>query len=79
MRTGTSLNENGIPVADYVCDTCGVDYSICPIPESNDAWNNCLAPECASYDPKRDCGWMFQDDPDVVPIREFGIRPTKEG
>lgn len=72
MRTGTELNEYGTPVAAYKCDTCGNAYTVCPIPENDEEWNNCLVEECASYDPKRDIDWMFPDDPKVTPI----IRPV---
>lgn len=69
MRTGTELNERGTPVAVYQCDHCGTDYTVCPIPESDDPWNSCLGLDCPSYEPSRDVEWMFPDDPKVTPIR----------
>ena len=50
MKTGEHTNEWGVRVTEHICDTCGVEYTICP---GVDNWNNCLADNCDSYDP--DC------------------------
>lgn len=57
-----AVNEYGTPVAEFVCKTCGKPYTVCPVPKprSERAWENCLAPECPSYDPKRDADKLFE-------------------
>ena len=50
MKTGEHTNEWGVRVTEHVCETCGVDFTICP---GVDDWPNCLDEVCGSYDP--DC------------------------
>lgn len=59
MRLYESMNEYAIPVTHYRCDTCHVFYSICPAPTSDEHWQNCMAPDCESYDPSRDLDDRF--------------------
>lgn len=61
MRLATTTNEYDVPVAHYRCATCGALYTITPAPEQDEHWDNCLAPECASYDPSRDIDKWFED------------------
>lgn len=55
---GQQVNEFGTPVGTFECDTCGGGYTICPEPpvEQRWMWQNCMAPECESYDVSRDVG-----------------------
>ena len=48
MKTGEHTNEHGVRVTEHVCDTCGVEFEICP---GIDDYPNCLTIECDSYDP----------------------------
>lgn len=59
-----TINEYGIKVAAFECDTCGVEYTICPAPDDDtlDGWNNCSGDDCASYDPERDTEILFSSD-----------------
>ena len=69
-----TVNEYGTPAAEFKCDTCGGIFTVCPRPENFNNWQNCLANECDSYDPKRDIEWMFPEDPKVTPITSPGRR-----
>lgn len=51
MKTGEHTNEHGVKVTEYICDTCGNTFTVCP---GVDDWDNCLAENCASYDPERE-------------------------
>lgn len=50
------VNEFGTSVSAFECDTCGAGYTICPEPlvEQRWMWQNCMTPECQSYDVSRD-------------------------
>jgi len=54
-------NEYGVAVGVFRCDTCGEDFTICPKPADVQAWPNCLAPDCASYDQERDIDKWFDE------------------
>lgn len=69
MKIRNDVNEYGTPIAVYWCDTCGEEYTVCPAPENDDAWQNCLSTECASYDPERDVDKLFDSDSDRI-VRE---------
>ena len=60
---GDMVNEYGTKVYATNCETCGRFYSICPYPEkgTEHRWNNCLAPECGSYDKDRDVDLMLDN------------------
>lgn len=51
-------NEHGVKIGVFKCDTCGDEFTVVPAPTKDridaGAWNGCLAPDCASYVPKRD-------------------------
>lgn len=53
------VNEFGTHVSRHVCVTCGARFTVCPAVPTNDRWENCLADECASYDPNRDVDRFF--------------------
>lgn len=59
-------NEYGVKVAWFKCDTCGTEYSVCPAPDDDNGWNNCLAEGCESYDPDRDADVLFESSSEVA-------------
>jgi len=62
-----TINEFGTPVSNHVCATCGVEFTICPaIPDGETGWENCLAPECDSYDSHRDAEVLFKTDSELA-------------
>ena len=63
MRLAEIPNEYGTGTTLYLCDSCGRSYTVCPAinPEKDANWNNCLAPDCGSYDPSRDMDKLFDD------------------
>ena len=60
-----STNEYGTPVSVHVCATCGAPFTVCPAiaEEEAHAWEDCLAPNCPSYDPERDVDKLFEEEP----------------
>lgn len=65
MHLETRPNEHDTPVAHFQCGTCGEPFTITPAPECFDDWQNCLSPQCASYDTSRDVDHLF-DDGDTI-------------
>ena len=57
---GYDKNEFGTLISKHTCDACGEDFTVCPAqhPESK-GWDNCLAPNCKSYDAARDVDKMI--------------------
>ena len=54
------VNDYGIKVTKRVCKTCNREFTVCPpVDDSNPNWDNCLAPDCASYDKDRDVDDYF--------------------
>lgn len=55
---GIELNDYGNPRSVFLCDTCGGRYTIDPEPPVGDRWmwQDCMAPECESFDITRDVG-----------------------
>jgi hypothetical protein len=65
MWKSYGINEFGTRISMHICDACGNFFTICPAKNQEDeGWNNCLAPNCKSYDPNRDVDNMF-DDPNI--------------
>lgn len=63
MYLGLGENEDRIKVSKHKCDTCGDEFTVCPAyGEGSAGFENCLSPECASYDPNRDLEIVFLDD-----------------
>lgn len=56
MYVRETENEYGTPVSEFICETCGGKFTVCPAVEEDkrDNWQNCLAEECDSYDIDRD-------------------------
>lgn len=69
---GNTTNEYGTPVRRYECESCGEEFTVCPVPMSDEGWRNCLSEDCPSYDPERDVDSLF-DGSD-----ETGRRVVKE-
>ncbi len=63
MKIREGRNESNTPISIHICDTCGEEFTVCPLVE-NDGWENCLGPECSSYDKSRDVDRLF-GSPDV--------------
>lgn len=59
----SALNEYGVPVSSHVCETCGVEFTITP---AVDSWPNCMADDCASYDPSCDIEILFMSDREIA-------------
>ena len=55
------LNEFGVTVSVHTCWACGDEFTVCP-PAGED-WGGCMAPNCPSYDPKRDADKLFEEEP----------------
>lgn len=55
----TKLNRYGVRVTSFRCKTCGAVFTICPAPENEAWWQNCLSPSCESYDESRDMSGLF--------------------
>lgn len=55
------MNEYGTFVGVYECETCGQEFTVCPDPQQEEGWENCLAEDCDSYDPSRDADKYFED------------------
>jgi hypothetical protein len=53
--------DDGYDCSVFTCDTCGQEYSICPVPENKDDWQNCMEKSCDSYDSDRDLDHWFDD------------------
>ena len=51
MKTGEHTNEHGVRVTEHTCDTCGLEFTICP---GIDDYPNCMTIDCDSYDPDVD-------------------------
>ena len=66
-------NEYGTPVSVHRCEACGEVFRVCPAAKPGQAgWENCLGPDCSSYDPTRDADKFF--DREVVPIHGISRR-----
>jgi len=61
MKTGEHHNEHGVLVSEHICDTCNKEFTVTPSVE-NTGWENCMDPDCESYDPKRDADPLFDPD-----------------
>ena len=54
-----AVNEYGTRILVKRCKTCNTRFTVCPRPDNLDDWENCMAPECASYDKSRDVDDIF--------------------
>ena len=62
-KLADTFNEYGTPVTLFRCDTCEETYTVCPAVADCDLhhWINCLAVNCASYDPALDVDQLFDE------------------
>ena len=67
MKIGEERNEFNTKTSVHICECCGGRFTVCPSVE-NEGWENCLGPECSSYDPARDADKFF-GDPDVEIVK----------
>lgn len=58
-------NEHGTTSSHHICDTCGKPFTMTPSCKDKEGWENCLADECASYDPSRDADILFMSDEEI--------------
>ena len=58
-RCHNGVNEYGIRVYVTKCKTCGVEFTVCPVPDNLDDWQHCMSEGCASYDQERDADKLF--------------------
>lgn len=70
------VNEYGTPVSVMECETCGMEFTVCPSVSDPSKWPDCTAPECASYDESRDIDIMFGDRSGLEKNREKFNRPV---
>lgn len=75
MFVGYDNNQYGTKVSVHICDTCGDKFTVCPAVGDKPSWENCLRPECASYDPSRDADKLFGDDGKILPNSKIKIVP----
>ncbi len=67
MHKGFKKNEHGVLVSIHECGACGTEFTVCPgIEPEKEGWENCLLPECGSYDPERDVDVVFMSDKELA-------------
>ncbi len=67
VHNGYSDNKDGIRTSLHECDTCGVEFSLCPaIAPDEPGWDNCLDDDCESYDPHRDMDILFMTAAEIA-------------
>lgn len=63
MYLRESTNDYGTPVSVFRCDSCGVEYTVCPAlredERAQEDADGCLSEECETYDPARDVDRLF--------------------
>lgn len=62
IRIGEELNKYGTPWSVHICFGCGTTFTVTPSAKPKDEWGGCLAPECVTYDPRRDADRFFGPD-----------------
>ena len=67
MFIGYDNNKYGTKISVHICDACGKKFTVCPEVGERPGWENCLAPECKSYDSNRDVDKLFGDDDKLLP------------
>jgi len=55
---GFDKNEYGAKISKHVCDSCGVEFTVCP---GTERFDNCLGTSCPSYDEKYDVDKMLSE------------------
>jgi len=60
-------NEHGTGTSVHECMACGIEFTVTPAAANNGlGYENCLAPDCASYDPHRDMDIVFMTDKEIA-------------
>ncbi len=60
-------NEHGTGTSVHCCETCGIEFTVTPkAPNNGEGYENCLYPECDSYDPHRDMDIVFMTDAEIA-------------
>ena len=73
---GTKPNKYGTSTSHHICETCGIDFTVCPAKEPwDEGWGNCMGDECPSYDPSRDADVLFMSDAEIA--KEKGVVDIK--
>lgn len=53
-------NEHGTRTSVHRCETCAVEFTVTPAAQNDGiGYENCLSPDCDSYDPHRDVDILF--------------------
>lgn len=74
---GFIKTEEGYSASLHVCETCGVEFTLCPAVEPSElGWENCLSDDCVSYDPHRDTEVLFMTNAEIA--REKKIISIKQ-
>lgn len=76
-------NEHGTGTSVHECETCGIEFTVTPKALNNGAgYENCLYPECDSYDPHRDVDILFMTDKEIynndLPVSIGMLQKRKE-
>lgn len=68
MKIRDDISKDGFPVSVHKCETCGVEFTVCPAIPDDEAheWPDCLSDECPSYDPERDMNVLFMTDAELA-------------
>ena len=77
-----AINKYGTPIGIFICEVCGKEFTVCPLPKNPDNWKGCLAPACASYDINRDAEVLFMSDEELAqqPVVSLDmVKTRKEG
>lgn len=64
MHLGFDYNKKGTRRSIHKCESCGTIFKVIPaipITKSKD-WDECMTPDCESYDPSRDADKLFGED-----------------
>lgn len=63
------VNEKGTPVSVHRCESCGCQFTVCPLRTVEQWGTGCLADTCESYDIERDVDIFFEPLADAGLIR----------
>lgn len=67
MHRGFDRDKDGNHVSTHRCDTCGVEFTLCPAVSANEPGRgHCLDDNCESYDPHRDLDLLFMSDDEIA-------------
>ena len=67
MHKGYGETEEGIRTSLHECETCGVDFTLCPaVGPAEPGWENCLTDDCSSYDAHRDMDILYMTAAEIA-------------